>query len=87
MFHDQYVSHKRHVFVIFLMSWPEPPMGISSAGSFPVQSQGSLFFPQFFKGRNLALTMDICTSFRGRHVGCQAYWYVCLIGGICLSPI
>ena len=31
---------------LFFMSCPEPPMGISSVGSFPVQSGGSLiFFP------------------------------------------
>ena len=49
MFHDQYVSHKWHVFIIlFFMSCPEPPMGKSSVGSFPVQSGGSqpiYFFP------------------------------------------
>ena len=43
MFHDQHVSHKWHDFAIILMPWPEPPMGISSVGSFPVQSGGSYF--------------------------------------------
>ena len=47
MFHDQHVSHKWHVFVIlFILSCPEPPMGISSVGSFQVQSGGSqITFP------------------------------------------
>ena len=39
----QHVSHIWHVFVIlFFMSCPEPPMGISGMGSFPVWSGGSL---------------------------------------------
>ena len=44
MFHDQHVSPKWHVFVIllFFMFCSEPPMGISSVGSFPVQCGGSL---------------------------------------------
>ena len=38
-------SHKWNVFAIF-MPCPEPPMGISSVGSFPVWSGGSLInFP------------------------------------------
>ena len=45
MVHDQHVYHKWHVFVIF-MSCPEPAMGISGVGSFPVQSGGPLInFP------------------------------------------
>ena len=36
------------------MSSPQPPMGISSVGSFPVQSGGSLiFFPTFLRGRHV----------------------------------
>ena len=44
MFHDQHVSHKWHVFAIlfFLMPCPEPPIGISGVGSFPLWSGGSL---------------------------------------------
>ena len=35
MFHDQHISHKWHVFVVLVfMSCSEPPMGISSVGSF-----------------------------------------------------
>ena len=37
------------------MPCPEPPMGISSVGSFPVLSGGSLIFFQLFRCRNLAL--------------------------------
>ena len=46
MVYDQQVYHKWHVFLIFVffMSYPEPPMGISSGDSFPVQSGGSLIF-------------------------------------------
>ena len=42
MFHDQHVSHKWHVFAIFFVSCPEPPVGISDVGSFPMWSGGSL---------------------------------------------
>ena len=36
-------SHKWHVFtILFFMSCPEPPMGISGVGSFPVWSRGTL---------------------------------------------
>ena len=60
MFHDQHVSHKWHVFVIlFFMSCPEPPMGISSGDSFLVQSGGSLLIFQVFRCRNLALNRDV----------------------------
>ena len=41
--------------VFFFMSFPEPPMGISSVGSFPVQSGGSLIIFQFLSCRHLAL--------------------------------
>ena len=47
MFHDSTCFHTWHVSAIlffFLMPCPEPPMGISSVGSFPVQSGGSLIF-------------------------------------------
>ena len=37
------------------MPCPEPPMGISGVGSFPVQSGGSLFIFQLFRCRDLAL--------------------------------
>ena len=43
MFHDQYVSHKWHLFVIlYFMSCPKHPMDITRVSSFPVQSGGSL---------------------------------------------
>ena len=46
MFHDQHVSHKWHVLVIFCMSYPEPPIGKSLVGSFQVWSGRSLIiFP------------------------------------------
>ena len=53
MFHD----HTWHVSAILFvfMPCPEPPMGISSVGSFPVQSGGSLILFQLFRCRNLAL--------------------------------
>ena len=47
-------SHKWHVFTIF-MPCPELPMGISSVGSFPVWSGGSLNIFQLLRCRNLAL--------------------------------
>ena len=40
---------------VFFYVCPEPPMGISSVGSFPVQSGGSLIIFQLFRCRNLAL--------------------------------
>lgn len=43
MFHDQHVfTHDMYLPFCFFMPCPEPPMGISSVGSFPVQSGGSL---------------------------------------------
>ena len=43
MFHDQHVfTDSMYLPFLFFMSWPEPPMGISGVGSFPVQSGGSL---------------------------------------------
>ena len=42
-------------FVSFFMSCPEPPMGISGVGSFPVWSEGSLIIFQFLRCRNSAL--------------------------------
>ena len=54
-------------FVLF-MSCPETPMGISSVGSFPVQSGGSLIIFQLFRWMNLALNRFFPTFLRGRHV-------------------
>ena len=43
MIHDQHVlTNGMYLPFCFFMSWPEPPMGISSADSFPVWSGGSL---------------------------------------------
>ena len=42
-------------FVLFFVSCPEPPMVISSVGSFLVQSGGSLIIFQLFRCRNLTL--------------------------------
>ena len=44
MVHDQHVYHKWYICVIlfFLMSCPEPPVGISGMGSFTLWSGGSL---------------------------------------------
>ena len=55
------------------MSCPEPPRGISSVGSFPVQCRGFLIiFFKLFRCRNLALNRDCFPTFRSRHVGdCQ----------------
>ena len=41
MFHDQHVL-TNGMYLPFFMPCPEPPMGISGVGSFPVQSGGSL---------------------------------------------
>ena len=62
-------SHKWHVFAIlfFFMSCPESPMGISSVGSFPVWSRGSLIIFQLFRCRNLALNRIFPTFLSGRH--------------------
>ena len=61
------------------MSWPEPPMGISNVGSFPVQSGGLIIF-QLFRYRNLASNTFFFTFFRGKHVlylgGLDAH-YIC----------
>ena len=46
MFHNQHVFTHGMYLPFFFMSCPEPPMGISGVGSFPVWSGGSLiFFP------------------------------------------
>ena len=43
MFHDQHVlTNGMYLPFCFFMSCPEPPMGISGVGSFPVQSGVSL---------------------------------------------
>ena len=44
MFHDQHVlTNSMYLpFWSFVLSCPQPHMGISSVGSFPVQSGGSL---------------------------------------------
>ena len=42
MVHDQQVHHKWHVLLIFFMSCPELPMGISGVGSFTDWHQNSL---------------------------------------------
>ena len=43
MFHDDHVfTDGMYLPFLFFMSCPEPPMGISSVGSFPVWSGGSL---------------------------------------------
>ena len=70
MFHDQHVSHKWHVFaILFFLPVQEPYMGISSVGSFPVQSGGSLIIIfQLFRCRNLALNRMFLLYLRGRYV-------------------
>ena len=41
MFHDQHdLTHG--MYLLFVMSCPEPPLGVCGVGSFPVQSGGSL---------------------------------------------
>ena len=57
MFHDQhFLTNGMYLpFCSFFMSCPEPPMDISSVGSFPVWSGGSLIIFQLFSCRNLAL--------------------------------
>ena len=48
-------SHMAYICHFVFMPCPEPPMCISSVGSFPVQSGGSLIFFQLLRCRNLAL--------------------------------
>ena len=57
MFYGQHVLKNGMYlpFCVLFMSCPEPPMCISSVGSFPVQSAGSLINFQLFRCRNLAL--------------------------------
>ena len=56
MFHNQHVfTHGMYLLFCFFMPCPEPPMGISGVGSFPVQSGDSLIFFQLFRCWNLAL--------------------------------
>ena len=56
MFHDQHVlTNGMYLPFCLFMSYPEPSMGISSVGSFPVWSGGSLIIFQLFRCRNLAL--------------------------------
>ena len=52
----------------FFMPCPEPPMGISHVGSFPVWCGGSLIIFQLFICRNLALNRMFLFYLRGRHV-------------------
>ena len=49
------------------MSFPEPPIGISSVDSFPVWSGGSLIIFQVFRCRNLSLNSIFLLYLRGRH--------------------
>ena len=64
---------------VFLMSYPEPSMGISSVGSFPVQSGGPLNIFQLLRCRNLALNRDFPIFFSGR--------YVLHLGGVWMLPV
>ena len=63
-------SSKWHVFAIlfFFVYCPEPHMGISGVGSFPVWSGGSLIIFQLFRCRNFALNRFFPTFLSGRHV-------------------
>ena len=79
-------------FVLFFMSCPELPMGISGVDSFPVQSGGSLIIFQLLRCRNLALNRVFSLLFlRGRHVlylqGCLETPYVCKAPYICTPPV
>ena len=62
-----FLTYGMYLSFSFLMSCPEPPMGISSVGSFPVLSGGSLIIFQLFRCRNLALNRFF--YIRGRHGG------------------
>ena len=55
--------------ILFFMSCPEPPMGISGVGSFPVWSGGSLnIFSSSLGVGNVALNrMFLLKNLRGRH--------------------
>ena len=53
-FHNQNVL-TNGMYLPFFMPYPEPPMGISIVGSFPVQFGGSLIIFQLSRCRNLAL--------------------------------
>ena len=47
MIHDQHIYHKWHMSVIlFLYGCPEPPIGISTVGFYPVWSGDSLIYFQ-----------------------------------------
>ena len=61
-----------------LMSCPKPPMGISSVGSFPVQSGSSLIIFKLFRCRNLALNRMFPTL--------QVGMGVVGLGGIYMPP-
>ena len=76
MNYDQHVYHKWHVFVIlFYMSCPEPSMGISHVGSFPVQSGGSLINFLALLCVGLALTRE--TSYIHILVPFRCSWQAC----------
>ena len=81
MFHDQHVSHKWNVFVIFYILL-RASYGYIQCGFIPSAVETFSKYFQLFRCKNLTLNGDIFSSFRGRHVGgCQADWYVCLLGG------
>ena len=61
-------SHMACIYHFDFMHCPEPHMGISSVGSFPVWSGGSLNFFQLFRCRNLAINSIFSYFFRGRQV-------------------
>ena len=68
--HDQHVlTHGMYLPFCFFMSCPEPAMGISGVGSFPVQSGGSLIIIfQLLSCRHLSLNRFFLLFLRGRHV-------------------
>ena len=69
MFHDSACfPHMACICHFIFMSCPEPPMGISSVGSFAVWSGGSLII--FSSSLGVGILLEIgCAYIRGRHGG------------------
>ena len=74
------------------MPCPEPPMGISSVGSFPVWSGGSLIFFQLFMCRNLALNRVVSyflVAGMFLYLGVYTFLYfynICTLPGVYTPP-
>ena len=79
MFHDQHVlTNGMYLPFYFMMSCPEPRMDISSVGSFPVQSGGSLNI--ISSSLCVGISFKYVFSYFSLEAGVSHFW------GICMPP-